>query len=797
MDRLRQDVRFAIRALLNSPLVTGLAVLSIAIGIGANAAIFSAVDVFMLRPLPYPAEDRLVQVRGTNDIQGWTDTGISVLDFLDWRTGSRTLDLAAYRGVGVNLSGGDRAERLSGMDVTPGFFDLFGATPARGRAFTAEEASEGGPRVAILSDGVWHRRFGADPALIGGTVNLDGSPHTIVGILPEGFRFLSGGADVLLPLRVGVDETRSARRLGVSGRLVGDATIDRARAELDGIVARLAAAYPETNRGVGASVVPLREDIYDEGFRQGSLVSSIAVAFVLLIACANVANLLLARGAGREREIALRSALGAGRARILRQLLTESLILAVLAGIVGIGLGFVGIRGLVAAMPSWFPGIEDVRLTPRVLGFTWVVAVGAGVLFGLVPALRAASPDLREALAEGGSRGSTGARGGRLRSALVAIEMALAVVLLVASGLLVRTFLGLRTTDLGFETSGLLVFRVTLPDTKYETDDEARAFFLELRQRLAALPGVESVGAGSSLPLLGGAGTYYSLPGVDEADGRRPVAVYADVTPGTFATLGIPLVAGRLFDEHEAPDAPRVILINESMAARHWPDRSPLGERLVFSSGDATIIGIVGDTRDDGPEDPPEPMVYFAGSQSADRSLAFAVRSAGEPGPLLDPVRALLEDMDPDQPLYAASTMDARLAELIGGQTVMPKIMGVLALVALILAVVGVYGVMAYAVSRRVHELGIRMAMGAERRDVLRLVVGQGARVAGLGIAVGLLLSLLVTRGLTIFLVGVDPRDPVTFLTVTVILLAASLVASYVPAERALRADPIRALKSE
>ena len=797
MDRLRQDVRFALRALLKSPLVTGLAVLSIAIGIGANAAIFSAVDVFMLRPLPYPEEDRLVRVFGTNEVQGWTDAGVSIPDFLDWQAGSRTLELAAYEGVGVNLSGGDRPERLSGIRVTSGFFDLFGATPARGRVFTPDEAREGGARVAILSDAVWHRRFGADPSVVGGTVNLDGAPHTVVGVLPEGFRFLSGGADVLLPVRPSAEELRSSRPLDVTGRIVEGVTIERARAELEGIAGRLATAYPEANRGIGARMIPLRDDIYDEGFRQGSLIASIAVAFVLLIACANVANLLLARGAGREREIALRSALGAGRGRILRQLLTESLILALLAGVVGIGLGFLGIRGLVAAMPSWFPGIEDVGLTPRVLGFTWLVAVASGVLFGLVPAFRAAAPDLREALAEGGGRGSTGRRGGRLRNVLVAAEMALAVVLLVASGLLVRAFLSLQNTELGYETADRLAFRVTLPETRYETDEDVRAFFVEFRDRLAALPGVESVGAGSSLPLFGGGATYYSIPGSGGAEGRRPVALYADVSPGYFRTLGIPLVAGRTFAENEPRDGERVALISEALANRHWPDRNPVGERIALTRSKATIVGVVSDTRQGGPEDAPEPVIYFADSQSSDRSLAFAVHASGDATALLDPVRALLGDMDPDQPLYAASTLDAQLADQIGGQTIMPKIMAVLALVALILAVVGVYGVMAYAVSRRVHELGIRMAMGAERRDVLRLVVGQGARVAGVGIAVGLGLSLIVTRGLSLFLVGVSPRDPVTFLSVTAVLLAASLAASYVPAERAIRADPIRALKTE
>jgi putative ABC transport system permease protein len=797
MDRLRQDFRFAVRALLKNPLVSLLAILSIGIGIGANAAVFSAVDVFMIRPLPYPEPERIVQVFTTNRERGWTQANSSIPDFRDWREQSQTLDLALYRNVGVNLSGGDRPERLSGVRVTANFFDVFGLTPARGRVFTADEEIDGTGAVALLSDGVWHRRFGADPGVLGSTVNFDGEPHTVVGILPPRVRVLGGMPDLLLPVQFTGEEPRASYSYAVSGRLRPGATLEQARSELDAITAGLADVYPETNAPIGANAVPIRDAIYQEEFRAGSLISTVAVAFVLLIACANVANLLLASGAGREREMALRSALGAGRGRILRQLLTESLLLSLIAGALGALLAVFGIKGLVSTMPSWFPGVEDIRLTPRVLGFAGLVALGSGFVFGLAPALRGARTDLRQSLVEGGTRGATGARGGRVRRALVMSEMALAMVLLIASGLLIRTFVSLQTRELGFNTSDLLTLRITLPETKYATPEETRIFFDRFTERVEEMPGVEAVGAGAPLPLMGSSGTFYEIPGEEVSQNRRPIAGFSTVTPGYFDALRIPLRAGRGFRADEGAEAPRVILINERMAERHWAGLDPVGRRISFSSGEATIVGVVGNIRQDGPEEDPEPMVFFAQSQSEARSLSFAVRTSGDPGTLAEPIRTILQEMDPDQPAYSFMSMDARIADQIGGMTIMPKIMGALAVIALLLAVVGVYGVMAYAVSQRTHEVGIRMALGAQGRDVMKLILGQGGRMAGIGILIGLALALFATKGLSIFLVGVNPRDPVTFATVTAALLLAGLLASYLPARRAVRVDPMHALRAE
>ena len=797
MDRFRQDFRFAVRALLKNPVVSLFVIVSIAIGVGANAAIFSAVDVFMIRPLPYPEPEQLVQVFTTNRERGWSEASSSIPDFRDWRERSETLDLTLYYSVGVNLSGGDRPERLSGLRVTANFLEVSRVMPARGRMFTADEEADGAGRVVILNDGIWNRRFGADPTVLGTSVNFDGVPHTIVGILPPRVRLFGGTPDLLLPVQFTGEEPRASYSYAISGRLAPGVTIEQAGAELEGITAGLATAYPETNEPIGANVVSIRDAIYEDEFKYGSLISTVAVAFVLLIACANVANLLLARGAGREREIALRSALGAGRGRILRQLLTESLLLSVIAGAIGVLFAVFGIKGLVSTMPSWFPGVEDIRLTPRVLGFTGLLALGSGFVFGLAPALRAARTNLRDSLVEGGSRGSTGARGGRVRRALVMSEMALAMVLLIASGLLVRTFLALQTTDLGFDTGDLLTFRVTLPETKYGTAEETRSFLDRFSRRVEALPGVEAVGGGAPIPLMGMSRTFYELPGEDMPPNRRPLAGFSMVTPGYFDALRVPLRQGRLFTPDEGAEAPRVILINERMAERHWSGIDPVGRRLLFSSGEATVIGVVGDISQNGPEDLPEPMVFFAADQSTVRSLSFVVRTNGDPGALAEPVRAILQEMDPDQPAYSFMTMDARIADQIGGMTIMPKIMGALSVIALLLAVVGVYGVMAYAVSLRTQEVGIRMALGAQRNDVLKLIVGQGGRMAGFGILIGLGLALFATKGLSIFLVGVNPRDPLTFVSVTAALLLAGLLASYIPARRAVRVNPMNALRAE
>jgi len=797
IDSFVQDLRFALRALKGSPLLTLVAAFSLAIGIGANAAIFSAVDVFMIRPLPYPDSEELVFAWTTNQDRGWTSVSNALPDFLDWREESRTMEMAAFRGTGVNLAGEATPERLSGYQTSWNFLRVLGASPVMGRAFAPEEERAGGPRVAILGYGVWERLFGSDPELVGRTVLLDGTPHTVLGILPPRFQFGYNQPDVLIPLEVTGEELRSSHYLWTLGRIRDGFDFDGARAEIGQLESRIAAAYPETSSGNSARIETMRDAWFDEGFRSGSLISTVAVLFVLLIACANVANLLLAKGTGRETELALRGALGAQRGRIIRQLLTESTLLALLGGILGIGLGLLGIRGLVSIMPTDFLMVDQITLNGRVLAFTAGVTLLSGVLFGLAPALQTAAPELGNRLSEG-SRGSTGARGGKLRKGLVVAEMAMAMVLLVSSGLLVQSFWKLRTVDLGIDPDPVLTMEMILPEAKYGTEEDVVAFERALLGRIEAIPGVERAGFTQTLPMRGNDGTYYAIPDQDPPEeGRRPVVSFRTVTPGYFVSMGIPLVTGRLLEDTDDGESAPVILVNEAFAARHWPDGDPIGKRVEFVSGQKEIVGVVGDVRVFGPDDEAPIMAYLPAYAGPSRGLALVVKVAGDPLSQVGPVRDAVLALDPDQPVYNVLTLNDVLTDEMGGETIMAKIMGVLAIVALLLALVGVYGVMAYTVSRRIREVGIRMALGADSGTVRSLILRQGGGLAALGVGIGFLLALAVTRGLSFFLFGVSPFHLPTFLGVALTLLGAAVLATYLPARRATRVDPVVALRTE
>ncbi len=797
MERLLQDVKFAFRSLRKSPVLSAVAILSLGIGIGANSAIFSAVDVFMIRPLPFEDSNDLVMVWTSNRERGWSSASSSMPDFVDWREQSQSLELAALRNIGVNLSGGEQPERLQGLQVASNFFQVLQVRPSYGRDFLPEEERVGAAPVAIISDGLWHRSFGAQPDVVGRTVNLDGVQHTVVGILPPKFRFGSGGTDVWIPITVTGEENRASRNLRVLGRLRAGYGLEQARSEMSRIAQLLSEAYPDANAGNGANTVRLRDEWFDEGFKSGSLISTVAVLFVLLIACANIANLLLARGASREREIALRGALGAGKGRIVRQLLTESMILAAVGGALGVLLSLFGIRALVSVFPSWFPQVEAITLNGRVLFFTGAITLFAGLVFGLAPALQGSGGDLKQALAEGG-RGGTSSRGGRLRKALVVSEVALAMVLLVSSGLLVQSFVRMRTADLGYRTKDVLTMRVTIPESKYPEEESVVAFQRDLLDRLQALPGVDRVGGTSNLPTTGGSGTYYWLPEDEAAPlSQRPVVRYQEVIAGYFETMDMPLVSGRPLRISDDSDAPPVVVINRLVAERHWPEEDPIGKRIEFPSGAREIVGVVESTRDNGPDDDPDPMVYFSAFQSGSRSMGYALSTSVDPASMIPLIRSLVTSMDPDQPVYSILTVEDRIAEVMGGNMVVVKILTALAAIALLLSLVGVYGVMAYSVAQRTQEVGIRMALGAQTGDVLRMVVRQGGMLAGLGVVIGILIALGVTRGLAFFLYGVSPFEPVTFAVVALTLLSAGLLATYVPARRATRIDPVNALRFE
>ncbi|KPK61867.1 MAG: hypothetical protein AMS21_08745 [Gemmatimonas sp. SG8_38_2] len=797
MDELWQDVKYALRSLRRGGALIAIAVLSLAIGIGANTTIFSAVDVFMLRPLPYPDSHDLYIVFTTNSERGWSQVDFSVPDLVDLRERCQTMSIATGDNSSFNLSEGDRPERLGGGVVSTNFFDVLGDQPAIGRGFTAEEEVVGRHRVAVISDGLWRRRFGGSPDILESAVLLDGEPHTIVGVMPPGFWYRTPGLDILVPLAISGEESRNSHYIDVLARVNDGFTRGQAEDEVASIAAQLAAEYPETNAGNGAALMTLHEETFGEGFETGTLISSIAVLFVLLIACANVANLLLTHAAGRDREVAVRTALGAGRIRIVRQFLTEALIVATAGAVLGLGLSVFGIRGLISVMPGWFPRVSEIGLNPRVLMFTAAVAVLSAVLVGIAPAIQATKPNTVEALKEGG-RGGTAVRGAKLRKALVVGEVSLALALLVSSALLVRGFVNLRLADRGFDESDVLAFRVSLPQPDYPDTVAAVAFHEELQERLTSLPGVRAVGATSILPLQGNSGTYYWLPGDEiESDLQRKVTNWLDITAGYFEAMDIPLVRGRGIEDSDRMNSHPVIVINEAMAQRHWPDEDPVGREIIFYSGSREIVGVVANTSVSNSSLGVQPMVYFSALQDDDRNLGWVIEADVPLETLVEPVRAEVGAIDPNIPAYTIRPLRAIIDESLGGDTIMAKIMAVVALIALVLALAGVYGVMAYSVSQRRQEIGIRMALGAQNGDVVGMVMRQGTLLAALGVAVGVAVAFAMARGLSFFLYGVNAFEPLIYSMVIVAMFAASIAATFFPAIRATQVDPIVALRAE
>lgn len=795
MESLLADVRYAVRAIRRSPGVIAVAVLSLGLGIGANVTIFSAVDVFMLRPLPYPSADRLVHVYSTVLERGWTYNSVSMPDFLDLREQSRTVDIAASYGSDVNLSGAQGPERIEGERASWNYFHVLQVDPVLGRTFRPDEERTGNDHVAIISHALWERRFGSDPAIVNSQILLDGEPFTIVGILPPKFQVRDVRTEIWTPLGLTGDESRGSHFLSPIGRLKPRATANQASAEMATIAERLAQAYPETNQGWGAGARELRRQIFSDEFRVGSLISSVAVAFVLLIACVNVANLMLARVAGRTREITVRGALGAGRGRIARQLLTESMIISLAGGVLGVALSAIGIRGLVALMPTWFPRVDEIGIDLRVLGFATLVTIASGAIFGLAPAVQSTRLNFMDALKEG-SRGNAGVGGGRLRRVLVVVEVALALVLLVSSALLVQGFLRLQTADYGWDKEHLLVFRVALPRTDYADQTAVAAFHKVLLPTLSALPGIESVGGTSLLPMYGNSSTFFEIPGRESGDLRqRPLTEIRTVFPDYFTAMATPLVKGRAFREQDVPESPPVVIVNQRFADLYWPNEDPIGKQIVLWDEMRTVIGVTGNTLDT--DQYPTPMTFLSAWQHPRWTMSLVARTRGDPSAVVPNVRAAVLSLDPNLPLFGVTTMSDLMKVQRGGNTIMAKIMAVLAAVALVLAVVGVYGVMAYSISQRTREMGIRIALGAGRSNVRALVMRQGSMLAAVGIAIGIGIALLVTRSLATFLFGVSPFDPVVFTGVALLLLLASLGATYVPARRATQVDPIEALRAE
>ena len=795
MTSILGDIRYSLRTIRKSPGVVAVAVISLGLGIGANVTIFSAVDVFMFRPLPYPEADRLLHVYSTVPARGWTYNSVSIPDFLDFREQSHTMDIAANYGRAFNVSGGDRPERINGERVSWNYFQVLRIQPILGRTFRPEEEREGPHRVAILSNGLWRRRYGADPGVVGQTVQLDGEAYTIVGVLPPKFRLYERQTEIWTPIPLTGDENRGSHFLSPVARLRPEATLGQANAEVSAIADRLAQEYPETNDGWGAGARELRRLIFSEEYRMGSMIASVAVAFVLLIACANVANLMLTRVAGRGREIAVRGALGAGRGRILQQLLTEAMIVSLLGGVFGVALSLAGIRGFVSLMPSWFPRVDEIGLDARVLLFAVIITLLTGVVFGIGPALQSSRSNITETLREGG-RGSLGTRSDRLRKILVVSEVALSLILLVASTLLVKGFLRLQTADFGWNEENLLTFRVALPEEQFPDSLAVDGFYRELLASLAAIPGVESVGGTTMLPMQGNNNTFFEVPGRESASlEQRPLTEVRWIFPGYFATMGTAVLSGRTVGAGDRIDTRPVVVVNAELVERFFPGEDPVGKHVEYWGVTREIVGVVHNSLDIGQY--PQPMTFMSALQYPRRDMSIVVRTAGQPLSVVEDVRQRVLSLDPDLPIYRVRSMEDHVKEQQGGNTIMAKVMAVLAVVALILSIVGVYGVMAYTVSQRTAEMGIRMALGAQRGNVLTMVLRQGAILSLVGVVVGVGIALLVTRSLAIFLFGVSPFDLATFGSVSLTLLTAGTGATVLPARRATKIDPLEALRYE
>jgi putative ABC transport system permease protein len=797
MDTVLSDIRYALRTIRRSPGVIVVAVISLGLGIGANASLFSAVDVFMFRPLPYDEAERLTHVYSTVPARGWTYNSVSIPDFLDLREQSQTMDIATSYGRDFNLSGGDQPERITGERASWNYFRVLRITPVLGRLFLEEEERNGAHQVAIISNGLWQRRYGSDPGVIGTNVELDGESYSIIGVLPPKIRVYERRTEIWTPIPITGEESRGSHFLSPMGRLADGVTIEQGNVEVSTIAERLALEYPETNDGWGAGARDLHRRIFSEEFRMGSTIGMVAVAFVLLIACANVANLMLTRVAGRGRELALRCAIGANRIRIVSQLLTEAMMVSLLGGLLGLGLAVFGIRGIKSLMPPFFPRIDDIMLDGRVLLFTAVITVVTGILFGLAPALQSSRPNLTESLKEGG-RGNVGSKGDRLRKVLVVSEVSLSLALLVASALLVKAYLSFQTADFGWEEEEtLLTFRLALPNTDYPDGESLTEFYRQLLPGLASIPGVESVGGTTMLPMQGNNNTFFEVPGMETPDlEHRPLTEVRLVFPGYFETMGISLMRGRALTDQDRTDTRPVVLVNQELVDRYMPGEDPVGKQLGAVWGETrTIVGVVENTLDVDPN--ARPTTFMPVLQRPQSGMSFVLRTAGDPSSVVEQLRAEVLRLDPRLPVYGVRSLEDHVSEQQAGNFIMAKIMAVLAVVALVLAVVGVYGVMAHSVSQRAQEVGIRMALGAGRGSVLGMILRQGTMLAAIGIGVGLLIAAAVARTLSIFLFGVSPYDPTTFATVAVLLLCSGIVATYFPARRATKVNPVEALRSE
>ncbi len=801
LRQLAQDFKYGLRTMRRAPGFTAVAVLTLALGIGANTAIFSVVNAVLLRPLPYRDPARLVTVLH----DGWKP--VAPANFLDWREQSRSFEsIAAAQLWSLTMTGQDRPEQLSVLQTSAEIFQVLGVDAALGRTYAAGEDRSGHEHVVVLSHRLWQRRFGGAPDVVGREVTLDGEPYTVIGVMPPDFQFApfwATHAEAWLPLNLGQRVTdRRGQSLRVFARLKDAVTREQAQAEMEAINGRLAEQHPRANEGLTVAVDPLHEKVVGNS-RPALLVILGAVGFVLLIACANVANLMLAKAATRRKEIAVRIALGAGRLRVIRQLLTESLLLSLAGGGAGLLLAFWANNALASFGPDTLPRVQTVGLDSSVLAFTLGLSVVVGLLFGLAPALRATKTDLTDSLKDRARGSSADRRHERVRQILVVGEIALSLVLLVGGGLMMRSFLRLTSVDPGFDPSGVMVLTVPLAGARYATDEQRAAFFKQLTTQVSTLPGVKSASAINHLPLDGDVWTFnFTHAGRPEPPGgERPSAVYRVVRPDYFRTMGAALQKGRDFTERDGATSPGVVIVNEALARRHWPGEEPLGKWITVGGGGINpleVVGVVGNVKQGEWSSEPKPEMYQPHAQAASpRSMTLVIRASSGLTEMEPAVRREVWAIDKDLPVSQAASMDDVVADSVGPQRFNTLLIGVFAAAALILAAAGVYGVMSYAVAERTHEFGVRMALGARGRDVLGMVIRQGLVLTLFGLALGLAGALALARVLTGILYEVSPTDPLVYGGVALTLTLSALAACYVPARRATKVDPMLALRHE
>ena len=811
IENLGQDLRYALRALRKSPGFAAVILLTLALSIGANSAIFSVIDGVLLKPLPYPEQNRIVRVFFTS--RTFPKFPLNPFDFRDLRARSRSFDaLAAFTRADLQLSGTGQPAKLNAFRITAGYFRVLGLGPERGREFEEHDEIPGNGRLVILSDRLWRTQFLGAPDIIGRNITLDAQPFTVVGVMPPGaehpgndYHPLGYGdtVDAWWPFTFeGNPNDRGSHYLEGIGRLKPGLKAEQAQAEMNGLLAQIHREHDDQNSDWRLRLISLYQEIVGPSERM-LLVLLGAVGVVLLIACVNAANLLLARATARQREIAVRSALGAPRSRLIQQMLTESLLISLLGGGLGIAVALGGVRALVSLLPADFPRADAIHVNFPVLAFTLLVAIAAGFLFGLAPALQVSRADLQKGLREGG-RSSTGSgRHTRLRSALVVAEVSLACVLLVGAGLMLRSLVNLLRMDPGFRAEHVLTASIPLPEADYKPGDAASHFYDQLVRNLSSLPGVRSAGAGSDLPWTG----YDENTGFD-IEGKKPPphegfhARYHGATPDYFRALGIPLVRGRFFTEADNKAAPRVLIINQAMAARYWPHEDAVGHRVTFSDtpkeGDwARIVGVVGDVKDKPNSSGAEPAFWMAVLQWGNPNLSIVVRADSDPRQVLAAVRREVSRLDPSLALGDVRLMDQITDASISAPRFAFFLVGLFAALAMVLAAIGTYGVISYSVNQRGHEFGLRMALGATPWGVQRLVISQGIKLALAGVALGVVAALVLARVLRSLIYEVSAADPLTFTMVSLIVIIVALLACYLPARRATKSDPTVALRAE